>query len=46
MVHGCQTVGVGYQALRNLCGHLNMPPPMTKDSYDNISNVIKEAARS
>ena len=46
MVYGCRTVGAGYQALRKLCGHLNMPPPMTQDSYDNISNVIKEAARS
>ena len=46
IVYGCRTVGAGYQALRKLCGHLNMPPPMTQDSYDNLSNGIKEAAKS
>ena len=45
MVYGCRAIGCGYESLKKLCCHLNMPAPMTNDNYDKTSNVIKEAAK-
>ena len=45
IVYGCWSVGAGYESLRKLCCHLNMPPPMTQDNYDSTSKSIKEAAK-
>ena len=45
MVYGCRAIGVGYEPMKKLCCYLNMPAPMTNDSYNNTSNLIKEAAK-
>jgi len=39
-------IGIGFSLLSKLCGFLNMPPPMAKDSYDHTSNRIKLASKT
>ena len=45
MVYGCRSIGAGYESLRKMCCHLNMPPPMTRENYDSTSRSIKAAAK-
>ena len=33
---GFQSIGVRHTPLTKLCGFLNMPPPMTKSTYDGL----------
>ena len=36
-----RAVGGGYNSLKKLCGHLNMPKPMTEKSHKNILKKIR-----
>ena len=45
MVYGCRAVGVGHASMTKLCGHLNMPPPMSSENYDNLSQSLKVVAK-
>ena len=40
-VYGFRNIGIGFALITKLCGSLNMPPPMTKSIYDDMSNKIK-----
>ena len=33
---GFQSIGVAHTLLTKLCGSLNMPPPMIKNTYDGL----------
>ena len=45
VVYGMRAVGGGYNSLKKLCGHLNMPKPMTEKSHKNISKRIRESTK-
>ena len=45
-VYGTRSIGIGFSLLSKLCGFLNMPPPMTQTSCNNMSNIIKAASKS
>ena len=45
-VYGIRSIGIGFSLLSKLCGFLNMPPPMTQTSCNNMSNIIKAASKS
>ena len=42
-IYGYRRIGIGHTPLTKLCGFLNMPPPMTKNAYDDLSYSIKVA---
>lgn len=44
-VYGFRSIGIGHALIKKLCGYLNMPPPMQKSAYDDISNRIKLASK-
>ena len=44
-VYGFRRIGIGHSLLTKLCGFLNMPTPMAKESYDHTSNRIKLATK-
>ena len=44
-VYGTRSIGIGFWLLSKLCGFLNMPPPMTQTSYNNMSNINKAASK-
>ena len=44
-VYGTRSIGIGF-SLSELCGFLNMPPPMTQTSYNNMSNIIKAISKN
>ena len=44
-VYALRSVGVGFNGLEKVCGILNLPKPMTRNNYDNISNVLKDSAK-
>ena len=43
-VYAMRSIGVGYVGLEKICGLLDMPKPMTPNSFDNLANRIREAA--
>ena len=45
-VYGFRHIGIGFSLLSKLCGILNMPPPMAKSSYENMSNIVKSACKT
>lgn len=45
-VYGFRCIGVGYSLISKLCGFLNMPQPMAKESYDHLANRIKLASKT
>ena len=45
-LYGTWSIGIGFSLLSMLCGFLNMSPPLTQTSYDNMSNIIKAASKS
>ena len=45
-VNSFRSIGVSYTPLTKLCGFLNMPPPMTKNAYDDLSYSIEVASLS
>ena len=44
-VYGTRSIGIGF-SLSKFCGFLNMPPPMTQTSYNNMSNIIKAISKN
>ena len=46
VIYGFRNIGIGFSLLSKVCGFLNMPQPMAKDSYDHISNRIKMASKA
>ena len=44
-VYGFRAVGVGHTQIKKLCGYLNMPEPMSKESYQATSNFILAATK-
>ena len=44
-VCGMRAVGGGYNSLKKLCGHLNMPKPMTETIHKNISKKIRGSTK-
>ena len=45
-VYATRHCGVGLSGLTKLCGLLNMPPPITQHSYDNINKKLEVAAEN
>ena len=45
-VYGFRSIGVGHALLTKFCGYLNMPPPMSKNAYEGLSNSIKVASKA
>ena len=44
-VYGMRTIGGDHTRLEKLCGMLNMSKPMTVKNFNNISNVLHDAAK-
>ena len=44
-VYGFRCIGIGHTPLTKLCGFLNMPPAMTKNTYDSQSYLIEVASK-
>ena len=44
-VYGTRSIGISF-SLSKFCGFLNMPPPMTQTSYNNMSNIIKAISKN
>ena len=44
-IYGYRRIRIGHTPLTKLCGFLNMPPPMTKNAYDDLSYSIKVASK-
>ena len=44
-VYAMRSCGQGYNALENLCGIMNLPPPVTKNNYSKLSHTLRDAAR-
>ena len=44
-VNVLRSIGVRHTPLTKLCGFLNMPPPMTKNAFDDLSYLIKVASK-
>ena len=44
-IYSFRNIGIGHVLILKLCGYLNMPPPMAKDSYDHTANRIKVACK-
>ena len=45
-VYAMRHCGVGLSGLAKFCGLLNMPPPITQHSYDNINKNLEVAAEN
>ena len=41
-VYAIRRFGVGHQELQKFCGIMNMPPPVARKHYDNISSKLGE----
>ena len=41
-VYATRRCGVGHKGLQKLCGVMNLPPPVTRKNYDNLSNKLGE----
>ena len=44
-VYGMRTIGDDHTSLEKLGGMLNMPKPMTVKNFNNISNILRGAAK-
>ena len=44
-VYGFRSIGVGYSLIAKLCGYLDMPAPMNKNAYGDLSNTVKLASK-
>ena len=44
-MYGRRTIGGDHTSLEELCGMLNMPKPMAVKNFNNISNVLRDAAK-
>ena len=44
-IYGYRRIRIGHTPLTKLCGFLNMPPPMTKNAYDDLSYSIKVGSK-
>ena len=42
-VYAMRRCGVGHQGLQKFCGIMNMPPPVARKNYDDISSKFGEA---
>ena len=41
-VYATRRCGVGHKGFQKLCGVMNLPPPVTRKNYDNLSNKLGE----
>ena len=44
-VYALRSCGVGHTGLEKICGLMNLPKPVARNNYDNISNRIGDAAK-
>ena len=44
-VYALRSCGVGHTGLEKICGLMNLPKPVARKNYDNISNQIGDAAK-
>ena len=45
-VYGMRSIGADHASLEKLCGFFNMPKPMTPKNFTNISNNLRDAAKT
>ena len=45
VVYGFRSIGVNHTPVTKLCGIFNMPPPMTKNVFDDLSYSIKVVSK-
>ena len=45
-VYAMRSCGLGYNALEKFCGLMNLPPPVSKKNYQNLSHKIRNTAKT